>query len=214
VSSQTVPAARRARRPGWRDPRIVGGVLIMAVSVVVGGWVVGAHGDSRPVLVLSHDVVSGASVDRDDVAVRRMGVDLADRYFTAVGQLPHGAHLIHGMHAGELLPRSALAADASAKQVEVPLAVAPEDLPSTVRAGSSVDVWVLPDRDRGQPGSAGAQRVLQEVSVLRISGGATSLAPQDARQVIITLPSDRAGGRLASALAEIASGRVLITRRG
>lgn len=218
MSTESVPAARRARRPGWRDPRIVGGVLIMAASVVIGGWAMGARGGSRPVLVVSHDVVSGAAVSGTDVTVRRVRVDdgdLGGRYFTSAGQLPHDAHLTHALRAGELLPRSALEADTTSGQVEVPLAVAPEDLPSTVRAGSSVDVWVLPDRDRGQadPG-ASARRVLQAVSVLRISGAGTSLAPQDTRQVIVTLPADRAGGRLAPALAEIAAGRVLITRRG
>jgi len=218
MSAETAPAARRARRPGWRDPRIVGGVLIMAASVLVGGALFGARGGSRPVLVLSHDVVSGAVLGSADVAVRRVHVDdgdLGERYFTAVGQLPDDAHLTHGLREGEFVPRSALVADETSGQVEVPLAVAPEDLPSTVRAGSTVDVWVLPDRDRGQAGlDARARRVLQAVSVLRISGAGSSLAPRDTRQVIVTLPRDRAGDRLAPALAQIAAGRVLITRRG
>ncbi|WP_299052203.1 hypothetical protein [uncultured Nocardioides sp.] len=42
-----VPVATRARTPGWRDPRLWIGVLIVAVSVVVGVRLVSSADDSR-----------------------------------------------------------------------------------------------------------------------------------------------------------------------
>ncbi|HEX7739013.1 MAG TPA: SAF domain-containing protein [Marmoricola sp.] len=206
------PAARRPRSAGWRDPRIVGGLLVMAVCVLAGGWVLSARDSGATVLVLNHDLVAGATIGPDDVSPTRVRLadDVADRYFMSRDQIPEGGHLAHSVDSGDLLPRSALAPGDHAHRVEVPLAVAPEDLPSTVRAGSSVDVWVLPDAEGHGPGTA--QRVLTGVTVLNLSGTGTALAPEDTRQVIVTLPAD-GGTRLAHALAAIADGRVLITRR-
>lgn len=219
MSEVEVPAARRARRPGWRDPRILGGVAIMAVCVLAGGWLLGSHEPGRTVLVVTHDVAAGATVGGDDVAAKRVRLDgdLAEGYFTSTSQLPGGAHASHGLRAGNLLPRAALERDSDAGRLEVPLAIAPEDLPATVRAGSTVDVWVLPDHEHAAlDGTAGARRVLSGVSVLRISGAGTALTPQDTRQVIVTLPGGAHGRQatLSRALATIAGGRVLITRRG
>ena len=91
----------------------------------------------------------------------------------------------------------------------MPLAVAPEDLPTTVRAGSVVDVWVLPDRDRGNDEKT--VRVLAGVPVLKLDDASDALSPQDSRQVIVTLPAG--DDRLSHALATMAGGRVLLTRR-
>ena len=68
----------------------------------------------------------------------------ADRYLAADDDLPEAATLNRPVSAGELLPRSAIAEEAGADLVEVPISVASDDLPATVRQGSVVDIWVAP----------------------------------------------------------------------
>jgi Flp pilus assembly protein CpaB len=207
-----VPTATRVRRPGWRDPRIALGIALMAVSVVAGAWLARDGQDTRAVVVAVRDLPAGTTLTDADVRTRHVHLadDVAGRYL-APG-LPDAAALDRPVRAGELVPRSALADPAAGDRAEVPLSVAPDDLPATVRRGSVVDVWVVPDSEHG--GSAGdrARLLLAGVTVLTVSDRADSLSPQATRQVIVTVPAD--DERLADALGRTSSGRLVLVRRG
>ncbi len=97
--------------------------------------------------------------------------------------------------------------------VEVPISVAVDDLPATVRQGSVVDVWVAP-----KVGAVSGQRptavpVLTDVVVVAVPRGSNSLAPESTRQVIVGVPAERAD-ELGKALGGISDGRVVIARKG
>jgi Flp pilus assembly protein CpaB len=121
--------------------------------------------------------------------------------------------LARPVNGGELLSRGALASRGSDPGVEVPLSVATDDLPATVRPGSVVDVWVVPDATGGGDSGTRARPVLQDVTVLALGSPGDSLAPEATRQVIVTVPTS-ASDRLPRALGRAASGRLVLTRRG
>jgi hypothetical protein len=77
----SVPAATRSRPPGWRDPRILLGVVIMAASVLVGAGLVRTSEDTVAVVVATRDLPAGADLATADVVVRLVHLDvgLADR---------------------------------------------------------------------------------------------------------------------------------------
>jgi Flp pilus assembly protein CpaB len=205
-----VPAAVRASRPGWRDPRILLGVALMAVSVLAGAWLGRTADDTVPVLVAAHDLPVGVPLDASDVTIRRVHLSghVADLYLRALG--PRRT-LAVPVRSGELVPRSALAGPAAGARVEVPLSVAADDLPATVVRGSVVDVWAVPDADR-QPG-ARARLVLEGVTVLALGERSGALAPQPTRQVIVTVPAADTD-ELATALGRTTAGRLVLVRRG
>ena len=126
------PVARRTRSAGWRDPRIIGGLVLMAICVLAGGWALDSRADDATVLVLNRDLAAGATIGRADVDVRKVHLagDVAARYFGSVGDLPGDARLAHAVGSGNLLPRSALDRDEDAARVEVPLAVGHEEPPT------------------------------------------------------------------------------------
>jgi hypothetical protein len=210
------PKAQRSRQPGWRNPRLLLGLLLVAASVVVGARLMAAADDTVGVWAVARDLPAGATLESDDVQRRQVrfpDAATADGYLAASDDLPSAATLNRPVAAGELLPRAAIAAEADRDLVEVPISVAVDDLPSTVRQGSVVDVWVTP-----KVATVGGQRptavpVLTDVVVVAVPHGSNSLAPESTRQVIVGVPSDRAG-ELGKALGGISDGRVVVARKG
>src|SRR4051794_21168973 len=177
---ETVPArAQRSRRPGWRNPRLLLGLLLVAASVVIGARLMAAADDTVAVWTVARDLPAGATLGDGDLARRQVRFPdegTAAGYLAASGSLPDAATLNRPVSAGELLPRAAIAEKADAHLVEVPISVAVDDLPATVRQGSVVDVWVAP-----KVGAVSGQRptatpVLTDVVVVAVPRASNSLA--------------------------------------
>lgn len=180
------PVALRARRPSWRDPRLAIGLALVCVSVLMGARVLAGADDTVGVLAAREGLVAGQRVgveDLTEVRIRFTSEEDADRYLAAGEQLPSGSVMTRAVGAGELLPRLALSGRDEGL-VEVPLTVDPGRVPGSVRAGSTVDVWVT----GGPEGRRRSEQLLQEVPVLSVSreGG---LSAGGLRQVVVGIPS-------------------------
>lgn len=210
------PRATRHRASAWRDPRLLVGVVLVAGSGLLGATLLA--GDATVAVWATRDALAEGEPVRADALVRRevrfSDQSDADRYLAAADTLPGGATLSRDVGAGELLPRAAIAQDQEAPVVELPLRVAAEAVPATVRTGSVVDVWVTPSPDRAATidGDAAARLVLSDVRVLAVSRGGGALGAAAERQVIVGL--DQAlEPDLAGALAEMAAGDVVLVRK-
>jgi hypothetical protein len=143
-----VPAqpALRATAPGWRDPRLWIGIVIVAVSVVAGARLLSTADDTVSVWAVSADVGAGDVLSPDDLVATRVRFaddgDLAG-YITVDERLPADLELTRGVGAGELLPRAAVGAVGSGNTLQVPVAVDAEQVPGSVSAGSVVDVYLV-----------------------------------------------------------------------
>lgn len=211
----TAPRAARSRRPGWRNPRLLLGVVLVAGSVLLGAQLLAAADDSVGVWAVARDLPEGAALEAGDLERRQVrfpDAATADRYLAAGDELPSGATLNRSVSAGELLPRSAFAERSGPDLVEVPLSVLSDDLPATVRQGSVVDVWVAPEvATAGQRVKAVA--VLTDVVVVAVPRRVDGFAPQTTRQVIVGVEADRAAD-LGAALGGMSDGRIVVARKG
>jgi len=215
TSSDTgAPPATRAQSPGWRDPRLLAGVAIVAGCVLLGARVLAGADDTVAVWSVGHDVPAGAAIDRGDLVVTRVlfAAGSADRYLPVSTELEPGATATHDLTAGELLPRSAVAVGGDIDLVEVPLSVAPDDLPASVRQGATVDVWVTPAVPATSADRVRARLALDDVVVVAVPAAGDSLAPRTTQQVIVGVDESHAGD-LAEALGLLADGRVVLTRQ-
>ena len=214
------PPANRAGRPGWRDPRILVGVALVAVAALLGATVVGAQ-ETTTVWAARGPLAEGQAVEADDLVARELRfAEAADasRYLAADGPVPDGLVLTRDVGAGELLPATAVG-DGTKALLEVPLTVAAEAVPATVRAGSVVDVWVTPDPDlvptgaEAGDGSEGGDSVLvfAAVRVVAVSRPGGALGSAATRQVIVGLERDAASA-LPQALGRLARGDVVLVR--
>jgi hypothetical protein len=221
VSSDPRPAsppAARAQAPGWRDPRLVAGVVLVAICVLVGARVLAGADDTVAVWSLRHDVAAGTTVGSTDLVPVRVHFsgDGSARYLLAGSGPAPGGTAAHDLTAGELLPRSGLVTQTRAKLVEVPLSVAPDDLPASVSRGAVVDVWVTPKVAAPGDERGRARLALDDVVVLAVPGRHDSLAPSTTRQLIVGVDAAQADGansELADALGQLADARVVVTRQ-
>lgn len=183
----TARPAARLRRPGWRDPRLWVGVALVAASVLLGARVLAGADRTVAVWAAADDLPAGSSLDPTDLEaaqVRFADAGDLDAYLPADQPLPDGVVLRRTVGPGELVPRSALGPADQADTVEVPVAVAPEQVPGSVRAGSVVDVYLLGQR-RGGPALAG-------VTVLDASLPEEELAVSGTRRLVLAVPSQDA----------------------
>ncbi|HEX5331582.1 MAG TPA: hypothetical protein VFW79_02980 [Cellulomonas sp.] len=139
------PVANRLRRPGWRDPRLLAGVAMVAGSVALGSWVVQGAERTTQVYVARDALTPGSAVEASGLGVaqvRLVDVDVS-RYLTVAGGLPQDSVALRVVAPGELVPRAALgsAAELDVRPVAIAVTVAPS---ADLVAGSLVDLWYVP----------------------------------------------------------------------
>lgn len=140
-------AAQRLVRPSWRDPRLGIGVILVAASVALGTWAVGAASATESVWSASRTLTPGESLAGNVVAVE-VTPALADLYLAASME-PTGV-VDRTVEVGELVP---LAAVVDSGEVGLRSIVVPSGsrLAAGVTDGAVVDVWLTP---RGRQGEA------------------------------------------------------------
>lgn len=198
------------------------GVILVAACALLGATLLGGSDDTVGVWAARRAMNAGESVSAEDLVrrdVRFADQHDADAYLSADTPLPSGATLARAVGAGEMVPRGALGAAGSQALTEVPLSVDSEAVPSTLRVGAVVDVWVTPDRAAdasgppdGSDGSDAPRSVLvfDDVAVLSVPRSGSSLGPTATRQVIVGVGEDQQS-RLPTSLAALAGGSVLLT---
>jgi hypothetical protein len=183
------PVAARLRRPSWRDPKLLAGVLMVAGSVALGSWVVSAAEASTPVWVAREALTPGDTVREGQISVARVRLEAAEaeRYLAASEPLPDDAVAVRAVGAGELLPRAAIAAGAD---LDVrPVALPVTDPPSAgVDEGAQVDVWVTPEASED---ATPVPRLLAErLTVVEVSRPTGALALGGQTVVHVLVPTD------------------------
>lgn len=218
-STTAPPPAARARRAGWRDPRLWVGIVIVAASVLLGARVLGSADDTVGVWAVRGDVAPGERLAAADLVTQRVQfadeADL-DRYFTVAENLPEELVTSRGLGAGELLPRAAVGDGSGADTTEISVPVPRLRMPPAVGPGSVVDVYVFDasssgDQSRasdevtsgdgsGRPGRDAADDgrpallALDEVSVVAAPQAGEGLTGSGDRQLVLAVPSDEVGG--------------------
>lgn len=185
-----VPAAARSGSPGWRDPRLWIGIVLVTGSVVAGARILATADDMTPVWAASSDLAVGQTITADDLRVTGVRFDdSADEqhYLGVDDELPDALTLTRPLAAGELVPAGALGEEADDDTVAVSVAVAAEHVPTDLVRGSRVDVWVIGE-DRRSRAEAGL--VLEDVLVLDAPVVSESFASATTRQLVLAVAQD------------------------
>jgi hypothetical protein len=206
------PAAVRASRPTWRDPRLWVGILILAASVVAGARLLGQADDSVSVWAAREDLAPGESVGADDLVAHRVRFADAgnqDRYLLVEDPLPEPATLARAMGAGELVPRSALGQPDGTGLLTVPISLPSLSVPPDLTVGAHVDVWVTVDTRRG----AVARPFLSDVVVIALPSATDAYGVSGERQLVLGV--DQAQSQeLGHTLAAVGDSAITVVGRG
>ncbi|NMR20810.1 hypothetical protein HIR71_11375 [Cellulomonas fimi] len=140
------PVAARLRRPTWRDPRLLVGLVMIAGSVALGAWAVTSAQASEPVYVARTTLPPGTPIAADQLAVVqvRLEDDQAARYLPATERAPEGLVALRTVGEGELVALSAVGDAATLETRPVPVTVA-DAPPAGVVEGALVDLWLSPE---------------------------------------------------------------------
>ncbi|MCL1869349.1 MAG: hypothetical protein FWF90_02920 [Promicromonosporaceae bacterium] len=192
------PVAPRLRRPSWRDPRLVVGVVIVALSVAGGSWAVSSAQRTVPVWAAAATLTPGDRLTAD--AVRSVDVRLADAglYLSAAEPLPGDLVVDRVVGEGELVARSALgdAASTDLRSVAVPVE---GPLSAKVRKGSVVDVWLVPDVPaRSDAKAAPPRAVVEGVVVEQVDDDSSRLVVGTGTTLHVLVPTADLPGLLAA----------------
>jgi hypothetical protein len=215
LGKNDAPAAVRAQPPGWRDPRLWVGVAIVAVSVVAGARIVGASDDTIAVWSVVDDLAPGDLVEPGDLEqarVRFAEPSDADRYLRVDDELPSGPVLTRGVGSGELLPRAALGTADDAGTVSLSVSVPGAQVPTSVGAGSRVDVWIMPDSGGGGGDERAAELAVEDVAVIDSPAGSSDFGSASSeRQLVLGIPRET---DLSDLVLASGAGRVMLVGRG
>lgn len=171
-------AAPRLKKPSWKDPRLLLGILLVLASVAGVSALLASQDRTTQVLAASRDLPVGTALKAADFDVVQVSLGgLEGTYVSAGDPFPQDAVAGNLLRSGELLVKADLTEADKLDRKPLGLDVqAP--LPSGIRAGDRVDVWAsLPN---GQNGYSEPRRLLEgaEISELSVSdsviGGADS----------------------------------------
>jgi hypothetical protein len=173
VTTVDATAAARLKRPSWKDPRLLVGILLVLASVAGVISIVGSADRTTEVYAARDAIAVGEMLTEENVvrAKVRLG-DTEQQYIPVERGLPEGVVAVQRIGKDQLVPRQSLGTvDALDRK---PVAVTVEEaLPSQAMAGTRVDVWVaLPDAKNGfsQP-----KLLLPGAEIAEITSGSTAL---------------------------------------
>lgn len=206
------PAAVRAGRPTWRDPRLWVGILILAASVLAGARLLGQADDSVSVWAAREDLAPGESVGAEDLVAHRVrfaDAGIQDRYLLVEDPLPEPATLTRALGAGELVPRSALGQPEGTGLLTVPISLPSLSVPPDLTAGAHVDVWVTVDTR----GVAVARPLLSDVVVIALPSAPDAYGVSGERQLVLGVDQSQSQ-ELGHTLAAVGESAITVVGRG
>jgi hypothetical protein len=166
-STASPVVAARLRRPSWRDPRLLVGVLLVLASVALASRLIAEADRTVPVYAARDALSPGTTLSSDVLAVVRVRLAGTDAvYLDAREPVPRGRVLLRSLGAGEIVPESStgLASALLTRPVTVPLE---GPASNALVKGSLADVWASPRRrDTGaSTGYGEPRRIARAVEV-------------------------------------------------
>ena len=187
MSVGTVSGGARLKKPSWKDPRLVVGILLVLASVAGVISLLGAADQTTEAYAAREAIAVGETLTEDKLhrVKVRLG-DLEQRYLSPVSGLADGLVAVQRIGQDELVPRDSLGEPDLLNRKPVALSV-DEALPAQAVAGSRVDVWVaLPD---GRNGFSQPTLLLPGAEIAQLTPGSTALGSARST-VVMVLVSD------------------------
>lgn len=179
----TTSPAMRLRAPRWKDPRLIVGIVLVLVSILLGGLLAARLSQTTTVLVAREPIVAGDLLSAEDFtsAEVRLG-DHAGRYLATPDQVPEGAVALRSVDAGELVPLGAIGQDASSalRPIMIPVDKA---VAESVTPGRAVELWRTGKGE--EKGTSRAELLVEEALVRRVEDGSTLGMRSKAVEVLV-----------------------------
>lgn len=173
----------RFRRPKWRDPRLGVGILLIAASVALGGWVFAQADKTDPFYIASEPIPVGTSASHAPMEISQVQLAGAAGHYLGPETLADldlvEPVFITPVQPGELIPISAVgeAEDLLLRPLSVTVTHS-----SLLKVGDVVDMWMKQEDVTGREASE-PELVAQGLHVTGIDTDESVFAPTNGRIV-------------------------------
>lgn len=185
MTEQTTEAPR-LRTPGWKDPRLIVGVILVVLSVTGVVALIQSADARQGYWAAATDVVPGAPHDAAAFHIVQVNLaDVAQHYWPADEPLPAEFYVAATLLQGELLTRRDVTEADPAGRQQVGVQVL-EHMPASIRPGSRVDVWVSAPSEDGR-GFDTPVRLVANAEVVGKAESSSAFAAADTTTVYLML---------------------------
>lgn len=184
------PIAARIRRPGFKDPKLVIGILLVVLSVVAMVFVVQATDSRQGYWAASADAAPGEPITAENFTVVQAHLSEADgHYWSADEPLPETFAVTSTIRQGEFLPRATVSEHDPEDRQQFAIRTA-EDVPDAVQPGSRVDLWVSQPDDQRQ-GYTNAELTAESAEVVAVEDQRSGLGASSTLTVYVLLTPEQ-----------------------
>lgn len=181
-------SAPRLKRPSWRDPRLLVGILLVLVSVAGVIYLVNSADRTTEVYAAREGIAVGERLTSENVVRTKVRLgDTEQHYITVESGLPQGVVAMQRIGKDQLVPRASLGEVDQLDRKPVALTVE-QTLPAQAVAGARVDVWVAQPDARN--GFSEPKLILPGAEIAEVATGSTALGSSKTT-VLMVLVDDK-----------------------
>jgi len=180
--------SNRLRSPKSSQRRkVLIGALLVALSAT-GVWLtIETNNQTQEFLVAARATAGGSVLDPGDLRVTRMNLSDSSNLYLRPGDLPKGGYLLYTAEPGQLVPKSWVASAVIDEREPVVIS-STMPLPSTLKVGDLVDLWVSKKQDGGK--FAPPVQLVLNAEVAEVTEATGMLSDQSPRvQVLVPVDS-------------------------
>ncbi|WP_284986928.1 SAF domain-containing protein [Arthrobacter sp. fls2-241-R2A-172] len=189
MGPNAVAAAARLRKPSWKDPRLLVGILLVLLSIAGVVALVGAADKTTQVYAAREDIAVGQRITEADFSIVNVRLDaIESNYVTVESGLPSDKVAVQRVAKNQLIPQGSLGTADLLNRKPVAISV-DEELPEQAVPGARVDVWVaMPGTDRSfeEP-----ELLLPGAEIAQVSEGATTLGASKTKVVLVLVTDEQ-----------------------
>lgn len=180
----------RLRRPGWRDPRLLIGVLLVCLSVFSAVLLIRSMDSRQEFWVASSDLAPGKVLTPDDFKVAEVNLgEIPHHYWPASEDLPTAFAVSSNIREGELLTKASVSEGASDLRQQTAVRIS-EQLPEGLGTGSRVDLWVSHPRSDGHRGFEEPELTAEAIEIAGINEAKSTFNAANYTTIFVLLSSD------------------------
>lgn len=177
----------RLKRPSWKDPRLLVGLLLVLASVVGVVLLVARLDHTVPVYVAKSELHYGQAISEEDFMTVQVNLgEASDKYVLATDDVPENMLAVRPVKSGELIAKAALDEAPPPGEQSLMLALPVENI-SGLLPGDEIEIWVA--ERRGPQEFADPSKVVTKGTLADLDNQQTTLGPVNTVKVRIWLPS-------------------------
>lgn len=173
-SGHSSASAVRFRKPSWRDPRLLVGLLLVLLSVLGVILLVAAANRNEPYYTAATDLAVGQRVTAEDLTTVDAHLqETSSQYIPGVQPLHEDAVVTQRVPRGQLVPAASIGTADHLDRTSVGIALQ-TPLPSQADPGAHVDVWVAKPKPSGR-GYVEPKKLVTAAEIARVDTTDTAL---------------------------------------